>query len=75
VSYDMHAHRDFIRTNLLRLVAAGPGWHDYAREEARRLVQEDPTLHGDLLEAVKAEIAKQVPQQRRIGAQITTRRT
>jgi hypothetical protein len=56
VTYDPDAHRQAERAQYLRLVAAGPGWHAYALAKARRLVKEDPTLHGDLVEAVTSAI-------------------
>jgi hypothetical protein len=56
MSYDPAAHREAERAQCLRLVAAGPGWHAYALAKAKRLVKEDPTLHGDLVEAVTSAI-------------------
>lgn len=56
MSYDPTAYRDAERAQCLRLVAAGRGWHAYVLAKAKQLVKEDPTLHGDLVEAVTTAI-------------------
>lgn len=56
MSYDMEAHRRQDREWCLLLAAAGPGWHAYAIDKARRFVKADPTLHQDLVQAVQAVI-------------------
>lgn len=55
--YDFKAHRNSEREHCLRLVReGGAGWHPYVLEKAERLVKEDPSLHGGLVQAVEAEI-------------------
>jgi hypothetical protein len=60
MSYDHVTHRQQTRVRLIQLIAqGGPGWHDYAREQAKELEKDDPTLHRGLLDAVQAEIEAQ----------------
>lgn len=52
---DAHARRT--RAFLLQLVReGGPGWHDYALDQAKRYETEDPNLHGGL----EAEVRRAV---------------
>lgn len=59
MTYDPITHRQQTRVRLQRLVAGGPGWHDYALAEAAKLEKEDPTLHEGLTEFVRTTIAAQ----------------
>lgn len=69
MTYDMQAHRARTRDHLLRLAAAGPGWHAYAIHEAEHLVKQDPVLHGGLMAAVEAEMGMQAAAAARRAAQ------
>lgn len=59
MSYHPAAHARRTREHLLKLVReGGPGWHDYAVDQAKRYERDDPSLHGgleaDVRRAVKA---------------------
>jgi hypothetical protein len=59
MSFDMHAAARETTEHCLRLVAAGPGWHDYTEDKAKRLAKEDPAMYGELPLAVRHAIRAQ----------------
>jgi hypothetical protein len=73
--YDPQAHREGTREWLLRLAAAGPGWHPYALRRAEDLVHQDPTLHGGLVTAVEEQIGPRATAEARRAAKWMEART
>lgn len=72
MTYCPATHRQTTEAWLLRLVReGGRGWHDYARDQAKRRAAEIPALFKDLPAAVDAAIAETAPQR----APTTNRRT
>lgn len=68
MSYDPQSHRDSDREHCLSLAREGAAWHPYALDKADRLVKEDPSLHGDLVAAVEAEIGPKATKAARAAA-------
>lgn len=63
MTYDQTAHREGVKAWLLKLVReGGRGWHDYAKDQAKRLAAELPGVQSDLPAAVEAAINETAPQ-------------